>query len=51
VLLAVADLLKERYAVESVFMRSKPTFSKPATDDMVEEMLQNADVIVTGVGD
>ena len=51
VLLAIGDLLKERYAVESVFIRSKPTFSKPAADDQVEEMLANADVIVTGVGD
>ena len=51
VLLAIGDLLKERYAVESVFIRSKPTFSKPAADDQVEEMLANSDVIVTGVGD
>ena len=51
VLLAVADLLEERYAIESVFVRSKPTFSKPATEEMVDEMLQNADVVVTGVGD
>jgi hypothetical protein len=51
VLLAIGDLLKERYAVESVFMRSKPTFSKPAADDQVEEMLAHSDVIVTGVGD
>src|SRR6187200_2113976 len=51
VLLAVGDLLKERYAVQSVFVRSKPTFSKPATDEMVAEMIQNADVVVTGVGD
>jgi len=51
VLLAVADLVKERYDVRSVFVRSKPTFSKPATPDQVEEMLQNADVILTGVGD
>jgi hypothetical protein len=51
VLLAIGDLLKERYAVESVFMRSKPTFSKPAPDELVVEMLENSDVIVTGVGD
>jgi len=51
VLLAIGDLLKERYAVESVFTRSKPTFSKPAAQDQVEEMLANADVIITGVGD
>src|SRR5438105_14490528 len=51
VLMAVGDLLRERYAVESVFVRSKPTFSKPAPDEIVEEMLHNSDVIVTGVGD
>jgi hypothetical protein len=51
VLLAVADLLEERYALDAVFVRSKPTFSKPAPSEMVDEMIQNADVIVTGVGD
>jgi hypothetical protein len=51
VLLAVGDLLKERYAIESVFMRSKPTFSKPAPEELIEQMLENSDVIVTGVGD
>jgi hypothetical protein len=34
-----------------VFVRSKPTFSKPAPEEMVAEMVQNSDVIVTGVGD
>ena len=51
VLLAVADLLEERYALDTVFVRSKPTFSKPAPSEMVDEMIQNADVILTGVGD
>ena len=51
VLLAVSDLLKERYALELVFFRSKPNFGKPAPDDVVQEMVDNADVIVTGVGD
>ena len=51
VLLAVADLLQERYALDTVFVRSKPTFSKPAPSEMVDEMIQNADVILTGVGD
>src|SRR5947209_20150194 len=51
VLLAIGDLLKERYAIESVTMRSKATFSKPAPDEIVEELLQSSDVIVTGVGD
>jgi hypothetical protein len=51
VLLAVGDLLKERYAIESVFVRSKPTFSRPASEELVDEMVRNSDVIVTGVGD
>ena len=51
VLLAVADLLGERYALESVFVRSKPSFSTPAPSAMIEEMVQNSDVILTGVGD
>jgi len=51
VLLAIGDLLKERYAIESVVVRSKPTFSKPAPDDIVDELISGSDVIVTGVGD
>ena len=51
VLLAVAELLKERYAVQSVFMRSKPTFSKPVDDVQAQEIVENADVVLTGVGD
>jgi hypothetical protein len=34
-----------------VMVRSKPTFSKPAPDEVVDELVENADVIVTGVGD
>jgi hypothetical protein len=51
VLLAIGDLLKERYAIESVTARSKPTFSKPAPHEIVEELINGSDVIVTGVGD
>jgi len=51
VLVAVGDLLKERYALKSVFVRSKPSFGKPAPDEVVAEMMDNADVVVTGVGD
>jgi hypothetical protein len=51
VLLAIGDLLKEKYAVQSVFMRSKPSFSKPAPDELIDEIIQNADIVLTGVGD
>ena len=51
VLLAVSDLLKEKYAIESVVIRSKPSFSKPAEEALVQEIIDNADVVLTGVGD
>ena len=51
VLLAVADLLKEKYAIESVVMRSKPSFSKPVDDALAQEIIDNADIVLTGVGD
>src|SRR5215471_7502848 len=51
VLLAIGDLLNERYALKSVFVRSKPNFGKPAPDDVVKEMVDNSDVVITGVGD
>ena len=51
VLLAIGDLLKEKYAVQSVFIRSKPSFSKPAPDELIDEVIKNADVVLTGVGD
>src|SRR5205085_2413590 len=51
VLLAVGDLLKERYAIESVFIRSKPSFSKPVEDPLVQEIIDNSDIVLTGVGD
>jgi hypothetical protein len=51
VLAEIGEMLKERYKLETVFTRSKPTFSKPAPDELVDEMVENADVIVTGVGD
>jgi hypothetical protein len=51
VLQAIAERLQERYAIESVIRRSKPTFSKPAPDEVVDELVKNSDVIITGVGD
>ena len=51
VLLAVGELLKERYAVESVFMRSKPSFSKPVAEELAQEIIDNSDIVLTGVGD
>jgi hypothetical protein len=51
VLAAIGDLLKERYALQSVIARTKPTFSHPAEDQLVGELVENCDVVIAGVGD
>jgi hypothetical protein len=51
VLLAVSDLLKERYDQASVYLRSKPSFAQPAANELVEDVLAHADVVIAGVGD
>jgi hypothetical protein len=51
VLLAIGELLKERYALKSIFVRSKPYFGTPAPEAIVTEMAENADVVLAGVGD
>lgn len=51
VLNAVGDLLGQRYAIASVLHRTKPSFSHPAPDELVDEMLANCDVVIAGVGD
>jgi len=48
---AIGELLQKRYSVKSVLHRMKPSFSHPAPDAMREEMLQNCDVVIAGVGD
>jgi len=51
VLMAIGDLLKERYAIESVYMRTKPGFSRPAPEELIDEMVEKSDLIITGIGD
>lgn len=51
VLAAIGELLKERYALESVITRTKPTFSRPAEDQVVAELVEQCDVVIAGVGD
>jgi hypothetical protein len=51
VLEAVGDLLQQRFKISSVTMRTKPTFSRPASSELVEELRQSSDIVLTGVGD
>ncbi len=52
VLGAVGELLKERYALESVVVRTKGRgFSYPVEDQLADEMARECDVVIAGVGD
>lgn len=51
ILLAIGDLLKERYNVASVVHDKKPSFSLPVPDDVRDRMVKEADVVIAGVGD
>jgi hypothetical protein len=51
VLAAIGDLLKERYALEAVIARTKATFSRPAEDDVVEDLVGRCDVVIADAGD
>jgi hypothetical protein len=51
VLAAIGDLLEDRYALESVVARTKATFSRPAEEDVIKELIEKCDVVIAGVGD
>ncbi len=47
----VGRLLVENYGVASLTERTKKNFAMPEADEVIKEMAEEADVIVTGVGD
>jgi hypothetical protein len=44
------NLLKERYAVANLVRAAKPTFTKPAPQDVIEK-LRTVDAVVEGLAD
>jgi hypothetical protein len=46
----VAGVLRERYGVARVVTRRKEFFSKPATDDLINEMANEVQVAVAALG-
>ena len=50
ILQTVADALKERYGVAKVVIRRKEHYSKPATEDIINEMAKEVQVAVAAVG-
>jgi hypothetical protein len=51
VLYAIGELLAQRFEVTDVVHRSKPNFSLPASEATFDELAENCDVVLAGVGD
>ncbi len=47
----LADLLKSRYGVKAVLTRRKKAASIPAPPEMMREIVDACDVVITGSGD
>ena len=50
ILETVAKALKEKYGVAKVIIRRKEHYSKPATEDIINEMAKEVQVAVAAVG-
>lgn len=51
VLLAIGDLLSERYGIETIVHERKGNFSLPAPEAVVDKIVESSDVVIAGVGD
>jgi hypothetical protein len=51
VLLAIGDLLSERYQIKSIVHEQKQNFSLPAPDEIVDKIARESDIVIAGVGD
>jgi len=50
ILSTIGEALCERYGAESVVLRRKEHYSKPATPEMITEMAEKIDVAIAGLG-
>jgi len=50
ILETIGSVLRERYGVARVVLRSKEHYSKPATDALIGEMAQEVQVAIAAVG-
>jgi hypothetical protein len=50
ILETVADTLRERYGVAKVIIRRKEYFSRPATDELLNEMAKEVQVAAAALG-
>ena len=47
----VAEVLRERHGAGEATLRRKEIFSQPAPPELVDELSEQSDVVVVGVGD
>jgi len=47
----LTELLVSAYGVQRVITRRKPSASIPATSDVIEELAEACDMVITGSGD
>jgi hypothetical protein len=47
----IEELLRERARPRAVVRRRKPTFARPAPDDLRQEILRESDVVVEALAD
>ena len=50
ILQTLGEALREKYGVKEVIMRRKEHYSKPAPDEMIEEMADQCDVVICALG-
>ena len=47
----VEELLRERTAPKAILRRKKPTFARPAPDDLRQQILKESHVVIEGLAD
>ena len=50
ILQTMGDALCERYGAKRVMIRRKEHYSKPAPDQLIDEMAKEVDVVIAGLG-
>ena len=47
----IVDGVKKEFKVDSVVVKRKPTSSRPATDAMLDELANEADIVISAMAD
>jgi hypothetical protein len=47
----IVEGVKQEFKVDSVVVKRKPTSSRPATDEVLDELAKEADIVVSAMAD